>query len=103
MRQGALGGLGARDSISGLAKELARGEQRRMIRQRLLRSGCGQHQQSRKLRGNLLQIFKTFLIFDNVRCGRVVYHEPSTLSTPDYRITNGFGALPAMSIQTLLV
>src|ERR1700677_3173187 len=80
MRQGALGWVSAWDSGISLTKELARGQERRMIRQRLLRSSGGQHQHPRKLRGHLLQVFKTFLIFDNVRSGCVVYHDPSTLS-----------------------
>src|ERR1700722_20630288 len=38
MRQGTLGWVGPSDSVVGLAKELTRGQQRRMIRKRLLRS-----------------------------------------------------------------
>ena len=63
-----------------------------MVRPRRLRSGCRQHQQAGQLRGNLAKVLEVFAGFDDIRCRRVVY-----------RITNGFGLLPEMSIHTLFV
>jgi len=57
--------------------------------------GRFQNQQSGQLRGHLFQVLKVRLHCDRVGNGLIV-----SLS---HRITNGFGALPEVSIQTLLV
>lgn len=57
--------------------------------------GCFQNQQSSQLRRNLLQVFEVRLHSDRVGNSLIVY--------PGHRITKGFGALPEVSIQTLLV
>ncbi len=57
--------------------------------------GSLKHQQSGQLGRNLLQVFEVRLHCDGVGNDLIV-----NLS---HRITNGFGALPEVSIQTLLV
>lgn len=74
-----------------LVKQVCR-FQHGMMRPSAFRSGRSQHEQARELRGSLAQVLELLAGIDDVGRGRVVY-----------RITNGFGLLPEMSIHTLFV
>src|SRR5581483_11567775 len=94
MRQRAFGGAGAQDCVASFAKDPTSGKERRMIGRGFSGSGGRKDQPSGQLRGHLFQVFKAPLICADVNSGCVI---------DGHRITNGFGALPAMSIHTLLV
>src|SRR5579872_819256 len=74
--------------------QLPGGSEHEVVRHCLSAAGCLENQEPRKLCGNLFEVLEILLRGKNVAGGLVVNH---------YRITNGFGALPATSIQTLLV
>ena len=83
----------ASESIRGMIVNLLRRREHRMIGR--LAASRFQDQQPGELRRHLLQILEPSLRRQYVFNGLVVNFR--------HRITNGFGALPAVSIQTLLV
>ncbi len=91
------------------------GFEHRMVGSCAFASGGGQHEQPRQLRSDLPQILEMLLSEQDVGDGFVVNIFPAIggfhgdlftqFGTPrrTYLMMNGFGAFPAMSIQTLFV
>ena len=109
MAAGAGSWMGAAQTVGGVAMKLGRGDEHGMVRRAFFRAGGGEDEQAGQLRRDLTQVFEVAAVFENVDDGGVVDEMRQRLGgrhaviARAYRITNGFGALPAMSIQTLLV
>lgn len=87
-------GTQAFETIRCAFEQPPRRRKHRMIGNSHFAAGGFQNQKAGKLRGDLLQVLEVRLGGEDIAGGLIVDH---------YRITNGFGTFPAMSIHTLFV